>query len=74
MKYYKVKKEYDDKYYYEQKNGYKKLKGVLVANELYTPAERKQITLPDECFDIVEVSRKHIYFFFGCRYEQSRDR
>lgn len=62
MVYYKVIT--GDKHDY--KTGY-----TTIKNELVTPRERKMkfSNLPDKYFNIVNVSQKNIYFFFGARFE-----
>lgn len=64
MKYYKV--VIGDKHDYF--TGY-----TTVLNELLTQKERntKFRYLQDECFKIVEVSRKKTYIFFGARFEDT---
>lgn len=65
MIYYKVKPEYDQTY----KNPRIHNADILVKNALYTEAERRKMPLvPEKCFDIVEIPRKKIGFFFGVRY------
>lgn len=50
-------------------NGQKvKQDGILVANELYTPAERARIANSDKFFDRVEIKKTDVYFFFGARF------
>ena len=68
MKYYKVKQEYDNTKRVVLKNGKKVIDGILVGTELYTPAEKKRILNNDDCFELVEVSKKQIYWFFGARF------
>lgn len=70
MMYYKVKKEYADtnRYMYIGSTHYFKQYGVLIANELYTPCERKKIANSDRFFDIVEIPKNKTYRFFGARF------
>ena len=70
MTYYRVKPEYDNKKRYIWNN---KGQGVpdgtiLVANELYTPAEFRKIANCPAWFDVVEIPKSKIYFFFGARF------
>ena len=70
MTYYRVKPEYDNKKRYTRNN---KGQGVpdgtiLVANELYTPAEFRKIANCPAWFDVVEIPKSKIYFFFGARF------
>jgi hypothetical protein len=60
MKFYKVVREaHDRKTFFDSYPG-----------ELLTERERriKFPTLSDKCFDVVEVSKKATYWFFGCRF------
>lgn len=68
MTYYKVKKQYDNiKRVVKSKNGLK-YDGILVANELYTPTEYKKLANNPYCFEVVEVPKNKIYWFFGARF------
>lgn len=60
MKYYKIKREYDNR---KRKDG-----SVYIANELYTEKEKEKYNIPLNYCDIVEISKKKIYFFFGARF------
>ena len=69
MKYYKVKPEND-----QRKVGditRKRAITTLVANELYTEKEmdNKGLIIYPGYFDVVNVSSKRTYFFFGARFE-----
>jgi len=69
MTYYKVKPQYDNKTRYTWNNkGQGVSNGILIANELYTPAEFRKLANCPAWFDVVEVSRKNVYFFFGARF------
>lgn len=69
MRYYKVKPEYDNKACYTWNNKKQGVQdGILIANELYTPGEFRRIANCPAWFDIVEVSKRKIYFFFGVRF------
>lgn len=60
MKYYRIKEEHDNK---------KRIDGsILVGNELYTEKEVEKYHIPISYCDIIEVSRKKTYFFFGARF------
>lgn len=61
MKYYKIKEEIDNK---RRNDG-----SIFVANELYTEREKKKYNIPESYYDIVKISRKRTYFFFGARFE-----
>lgn len=60
--------------YYKVNTGDKhdyKTKYTTIKDELITPKE-KRIKFPnisDKYFDIVNISKKNIYFFFGARFE-----
>ena len=60
MKYYKIKKEYDNKT--------RKDNNILIQNELYTEREKEKYNIPDKYCDIVNVSKNTTYFFFGARF------
>jgi hypothetical protein len=74
VKYYRVKPEYDNakKYVWRSKNGLRCLVhdsgDILVANELYTPAERAKIANRKLHFEEVEIPKSKVYFFFGARF------
>jgi hypothetical protein len=71
MLYYRVKPDMDNrkKYVYIRGSNQKiKPDGILVANELYTPGERKQIANADKFFEKVEISQRKTYWFFGARF------
>ena len=61
MKYYKVKPKADNR---ERPDG-----SIYIANELYTPAEAKKYNLNMDYVDVVEVSKRCVYWFFGARFE-----
>lgn len=69
MMYYKVKPEHDNerKFVYAGSEYKMKKDGILIANELYTPRERKKIANSDRFFDIVEIPKSKTYRFFGAR-------
>lgn len=71
MKYYMVKPEYDNRKLYryaKNPNSLEFLGEILIGGELFTPTERKKIANSDQCFELVEVSRKQTYWFFGGRF------
>lgn len=74
MRYYRVKPEYDNVTKYTAKNnGAVKADGILVANELYTPAEYNKLCKHlngSWMFDIIDISRKKTYWFFGARFAE----
>lgn len=72
MKYYKVKADFDQ--FKLDRNG-----NFLVANELYTKKEVEKIREKyehanrrvcdfDRMFEVVEISKHKIYWFFGARF------
>lgn len=70
MKFYKVKKEYDQKplyKFYKTKNHVPY--SFLIANELYTDAELKKFNVDPICFDVVEIPKNKTYWSFGARFE-----
>ena len=74
MKYYKVKPQYDNKTRYTRNNrqGVRE-NGIIVANELYTPSEFKKLALCPAWFEVVEISKRDIYTFFGARFEIKKE-
>jgi hypothetical protein len=70
MTYYRVKPEYDNKKRYTWNNkGHGVPDGtILIANELYTPAEFRKIANCPAWFDVVDIPKSKIYFFFGARF------
>lgn len=64
MKFWKVKPEYD-----QAKKGVRG--GILIANELYSKAEREKLYLiPERCFEVVELDARQTYKAFGARFEK----
>lgn len=73
MKYYRVRPECDNKKRYRFNGQGKSVPdGILIANELYTPAEYSKIANSPACFDIIEISKRRVYWFFGARFEVVR--
>ena len=69
MTYYKVKPQYDNKTRYTWNNHKQGVpNGILIANELYTPKEFEKLANCPEWFDIVEISKRSVYWFFGARF------
>lgn len=69
MIYYRVKPEYDNKTRYTWNNKHQGVSNsILIANELYTPAEYKKIANCPDYFEQVQISKSKIYFFFGARF------
>lgn len=67
MTYYRVRKEFDQRRKHPHNP---KDYDILVADELYTEHERKQLKIPDEAFEQVEVPKSQTYWFFGARFQQ----
>lgn len=65
MIYYKVKPQYDNLRIYNKKGKYT---GFLIANELYTAKEREKLNISDHVFELLEVPKRAIYWFFGARF------
>ena len=61
MKYYKVKKEADQK---RRKDG-----SIYIANELYTGKEAEKLNLNTDFMQLVNVNKNSTYFFFGARFK-----
>lgn len=66
MKYYKVKPEAGQK---DRGDG-----TIYIANELYTEKEKERLSLKEEFLELIEVSKRNVYFFFGARFaKQSKN-
>lgn len=74
MKYYKVKPEFDNRRFLTKKSKTKIYELLLIKNELYTPKEFERMKriygdrVKDEYFDLIEVSKRSIYWMFGARF------
>lgn len=67
MTYFRVRKEFAQRRKF--RNNPKNC-DFLIAHELYTKAERKQLTeIPDKAFERIEIPKSKIYWFFGARFE-----
>ena len=64
MKYYKVKKEADQK---RRKDG-----SIYIAEELYTEKEAIRQHLNSAFMEPVEISKNKIYWFSGARFESMK--
>ena len=62
MKYYKVKKEADQK---RRKDG-----SIYISNELYTKKEAEKLNLNTDFMQLVNVNKNSTYFFFGARFQE----
>lgn len=70
MTYYRVKPQYDNKTRYKYSyHGQGVPDGIIIGNELYTPKEFEKLAMCPAWFDIVEIPKSRIYFFFGARFE-----
>ena len=69
MKYYRVKKEFDNKIVSNITT--KRIITTLLKNELYTEKEmtKKGLIVYASCFEIVEISKQKTCFVFGSRRE-----
>ena len=61
MKYYKVKKEADQK---RRKGG-----TIYIADELYTQKEVEKLQLNTNLMQLVNVNKNNTYFCFGARFQ-----
>ena len=69
MKYYRVKSQYDNKTRYKWNNHHQGVPdSILIANELYTPKEFKKLANCPEWFEVVEISKRSVYWLFGARF------
>ena len=70
MKYYRVKPQYDNKTRYTWNNRHQGISnGIIIGNELYTPCEFKKLAMCPAWFEVVEISKRAVYTFFGARFE-----
>ena len=70
MLYYKVKPQYDNRTRYTWNNHGKGVSnGILIAEELYTPGEFREIANCPAWFDEIHINKNKTYFFFGARFE-----
>ena len=70
MKYYKVKPEHDNKKQFNKRGKYA---GFYIANELYTEKEVEKHNLNKAFLELVEVSKKKVYWLFGARFESKME-
>lgn len=72
MTYYRVKADCDQcpKYVYVGKSNKVRREGILIGEELYTPAERKKIANADKFFEVIVLSSSQTYRFFGARFDR----
>lgn len=71
MTYYRVKSQYDNKTRYKWNNHRQGVaNSILIANELYTPAEFEKIANCPSWFEVVTIKKTNIYYFFGARFEK----
>lgn len=69
MKYYRVKKEYDQHPKDKTKNGcYIKNGNFYIGGELYTEKEVEKKKLNKNFMEIVEAPKNKTYWFFGARF------
>lgn len=69
MKYYRVKPQYDNKVRYKWNNHRQGVPdSILIANELYTPKEFERLANCPAWFELVEIPKSKIYFYFGARF------
>lgn len=80
MQYYKVKADYDNIRLYRCEAGKYKYIRFLIGGELYTEKELEKVlknctflNAKNRCFDLVEISKKSIYWLFGARFENKED-
>lgn len=64
MKYYKVKREYDNKYFLIKKKYW-----FLIGDELYTVKEREKLPIGDEAFEIINLNKNNTRNTFGARFQ-----
>ena len=70
MKYYRVKKEYDNKTRYIWKYNQGRPDGIIISGELYTPAEFARLAMCPAWFEVVEIPKNKIYWFLGARFAE----
>lgn len=73
MKYYKVLDKYDNCQKLLDINGKVIYKGdILIGNELYTQKEFEKLANHQSMFEVVNIKKSNVYFFFGARFEARR--
>lgn len=65
MLYYKVKPECDQK---KRRDG-----SILIANELYTPWEKRHFAISEKDVDPIRISNRSTHFSFGARFECTKN-
>ena len=72
MKYYRIKPEYDNAHLLKRT-----FDGILIGNELYTVKEWERLVLKyrvsEAVCDIVNISPKETYWFFGARFQDKEE-
>ena len=71
MTYYRVKPQYDNypRYTWSKTGQRVSDHTILVANELYSPAEYRKLANNPEWFEEVSIPKNKTHFFFGARFE-----
>lgn len=67
MKYYRVLQRYDQR----PKNPQVRDGNIYIGGELYTPREVEKQGLNMKYLELIEISKKSVYFFFGARYSSN---
>lgn len=74
MTYYRVVPDADQHPRYKWKNGRAVDDGtILIAHELYTPAEFRKLANCPAWFEQVNIAPKNTYFFFGARFKKEKE-
>lgn len=71
MTYYRVRKEFDQKRKHPMNP---RNCDFLIAHELYTESERKQLKITDEAFERIEIPKTQTYWFFGARFQKQESK
>ena len=73
MLYYRVKPEFDNRTKFRYVGNKLKESGILIGNELYTPAERQKIANSSMYFEEVRIPQRNTHWFFGARFENNKE-
>lgn len=80
MKYYRIRKEFDNVRKACFRNNRLHNDGVYIGNELYTEKEWKKHkekyllpALTEKMCELVEISKNNTYWFFGARFEVGKE-
>lgn len=68
MVYYKAKKDMQSIYIHDTSKCI-----TIVKDELFTTSEMQKNKLPFDLFDVVDINKRDVVFFFGARFEVKKE-